>query len=94
MRGDAFVAFHGSWNKEPPAGYRVVRLPFDLETGLPTGEIIDIIFEPDMNNCQQQAQRCFRPVNAIFDHNGHMIVSSDESGDLIRVTYDSSPRQG
>lgn len=31
--GDAFVAFHGSWNAAKPTGYKIVRIPF--ENGLP-----------------------------------------------------------
>lgn len=27
--GDAFVAFHGSWNASVPTGYKVVRVPFE-----------------------------------------------------------------
>jgi glucose/arabinose dehydrogenase len=86
MTGDAFVAFHGSWNREPAAGYKVVRIPINKETKLPTGEILDVIFEPNPAGCG----RCFRPVNAVFDSRGHLIVSSDASSELIRVTYDSS----
>jgi glucose/arabinose dehydrogenase len=35
-RGDAFVAFRGSWNRSQPSGYNVVRVRFDAE-GRPTG---------------------------------------------------------
>jgi glucose/arabinose dehydrogenase len=34
--GDAFVAMHGSWNRQPASGYRVVRIHF--ENGVPTKE--------------------------------------------------------
>ena len=27
MHGDAFIAFHGSWNREPATGYKIVRVP-------------------------------------------------------------------
>ena len=27
-RGGAFVAQHGSWNRKPPSGYRVIYVPF------------------------------------------------------------------
>ena len=30
MDGDAFIAFHGSWNRDPPTGYKVVRLPMSV----------------------------------------------------------------
>jgi glucose/arabinose dehydrogenase len=31
-RGDLFVAFHGSWNRSEPTGYKVVRIPMEGET--------------------------------------------------------------
>jgi glucose/arabinose dehydrogenase len=31
MRGDAFVAFHGSWNRNPPTGYKVRVLAFGAQ---------------------------------------------------------------
>lgn len=84
MKGDAFVAFHGSWNKSPDdEGFKVVRIPFNKQTKLPNGEILDVIFEPNIKGCG----RCLRPVNVVFDLNGHLIVSSDASQEIIRVTY-------
>lgn len=83
MIGDAFVAFHGSWNREPPEGYKVVRIPINPQTRLPTGEMLDVIFEPSPGSCG----RCFRPVNAVFDLRGHLMVSTDGSNEIVRVTY-------
>jgi glucose/arabinose dehydrogenase len=40
--GDAFVGMHGSWNRQPPAGYGVLRVPFNGTTNgatNPTGEV-------------------------------------------------------
>ncbi|MES0362279.1 MAG: PQQ-dependent sugar dehydrogenase, partial [Anaerolineales bacterium] len=31
-RGDLFVAFHGSWNRSQPVGYKIVRIPMDGDT--------------------------------------------------------------
>ncbi|CAL8072894.1 unnamed protein product [Orchesella dallaii] len=84
MTGDAFVAFHGSWNREPAAGYRVVRIPIDPQTRLPTGEILDVMYEPDPAGCG----RCFRPVNLVFNKQGHLLVSADASSEIFRITYD------
>src|SRR5690606_35601713 len=41
-RGDAFVALHGSWNREIRTGYKVVRLPFD-DSNEPTGAYEDFM---------------------------------------------------
>jgi len=83
MTGDAFVAFHGSWNRNPPAGYRVARIPIDPQTHLPTGKVYDILFESNATNCNP----CFRPVDLTFDSKGHLIVTADASSELIHVTY-------
>ena len=29
VRGDLFVALHGSWNRSTPVGYKVIRIPID-----------------------------------------------------------------
>ena len=39
--GDAFVAQHGSWNRDVPVGNAVVRLPFS--GGVPTGVVEDLL---------------------------------------------------
>ncbi len=38
MKGDAFVAMHGSWNRNTRTGYKVVRLDFD-ESGEAYGRL-------------------------------------------------------
>ena len=40
-RGGAFVAQHGSWNRKPPAGYRVIYVPFFA--GRPQGMARDVL---------------------------------------------------
>ena len=43
MNGNAFIAFHGSWNRNPPTGYKVVRVPMG-DNGNPTvDEAIDFL---------------------------------------------------
>lgn len=87
MTGDIVVAFHGSWNRNPKAGYRVTLFPVDKATGLPTGEEKDIMFTPNVESCNN----CLRPVNAVFNKQGHLIVSTDTSGEIFRVFYDAIP---
>ena len=41
--GDAFVLQHGSWNRDVPIGYAVVRLPFDSAGGRPSGEVATLL---------------------------------------------------
>lgn len=37
MKGDAVIAYHGSWNSSKPVGYQLHRVCFDKETGVPYG---------------------------------------------------------
>ena len=80
LDGDAFVAFHGSWNRDIPTGYKVVRLPITPDkTGVVGGigaDPIDFLFHegPDA-----QWTDGFRPVDVSFDECGRLLVSSDGS---------------
>ncbi|CAL8072890.1 unnamed protein product [Orchesella dallaii] len=86
MKGDAFVAFHGSWNNNPQRGFQVARIPINHETGVRIGEEpIWILREIAPNSCNP----CLRPVDLVFDQHGHLIVTSDASGDVIRVMYEN-----
>jgi glucose/arabinose dehydrogenase len=87
VTGDAFVAFHGSWNSDVKVGYRVAQYPFDKTTLEPTGQYIDAIFDPNVN-C---GNNCFRPVNVVFNNNGHLIVSTDSSHEIFRLWYGTPP---
>jgi len=82
---DAFVAMHGSWNSDVKVGYKVVQYVFDKTTLMPTGETLDILFDQNLENPG------LRPVNVVFDRDGHMIVTSDSSNDIIRVYHAQQP---
>jgi len=85
-KGGAFVALHGSWNRQPPAGYRVVFLPFT--SGLPTGQ-------QDFFKYAGSGERWpsdIRPVSISFGTCGTppqdcMYLTSDASGQIIKITY-------
>ena len=88
--GDAFVAFHGSKNSDTPVGYRVVRIPFTKsEPFVPTGEIINVLYEPNPEACSLRIT-CFRPVSVVFNTAGHLIISADGSNEIFRVSYNNS----
>lgn len=86
-RGDAFVALHGSWNRQPPVGYSVVRLPFDGDA--PTGEVIPL-FEHGGSGAAWPGGRTtgMRPVDIRFDQQGRLMFTSDRSGELMRLQFE------
>ena len=82
-KGDIFAAFHGSWNRMKRTGYKVVRVPFDHETGKPLGEYEDFVtgfVTPD-------GKVWGRPVGITVAKDGSLLVSEDGNGTIWRVSY-------
>jgi glucose/arabinose dehydrogenase len=80
FRGDAFAAFHGSWNRSTRTGYKVVRVRVDH--GVPTGEYDDFLtgFVVDDHSVWG------RPVGVAVAHDGALLVTEDGNGTLWRVS--------
>jgi glucose/arabinose dehydrogenase len=77
--GDLLVAFHGSWNRSEPTGFKVVRIPY--ENGTPTGEVVDFVtgwLLPD-------GERWGRPVDVLIAPDGSLLISDDEGGRIFRL---------
>ncbi len=68
-KGDAFVAYHGSWNRSVKAGYQVTRVLF--EDGRPYGELSYVKF---LTNDQKVLGR---PVDVIQAPDGSILISDD-----------------
>ena len=82
--GDAFVTFHGSWNRGVRTGYKVVRLIF--KDGKPTGE-----YEDFMTGFVVSDRLVWgRPVGVAVGTDGALYVSEDGSGTIWRVTRTAS----
>jgi len=77
---DLFVVQHGSWNREPPAEPKLVRLHFD--GSLPTSAL-------DFATGWQTADgnRWGRPAGVVVAPDGSLIVSDDQAGSLYRIAY-------
>jgi glucose/arabinose dehydrogenase len=78
--GDMLVAFHGSWNRSEPTGYKIVRIPF--ESGSATGEVFDIV----TGWLLPGGDRWGRPVDVIVAHDGSLMISDDEAGRIFRLS--------
>jgi glucose/arabinose dehydrogenase len=83
--GDALVTFHGSWNTEPPAGYKVVRVQMD-ESGQPTGD-----WEPlyqYSGGTDTGGEWNERPVALAVLPDGTVLVTSDDDADrIVAIKY-------
>ena len=80
-----FVGEHGSWNRNPPVGYKVVFVPF--RGGRPAGEPID--FVSGFLGADGKARG--RPVGVTVDPRGALIVADDLSNTIWRVTPNRPP---
>jgi glucose/arabinose dehydrogenase len=78
-RGALFVAYHGSWNRQPPTGYKVVAVTFT--DGKPTG------VEDFVTGWLTNANRVLgRPVGLAVAADGSLYIS-DDTGYLFHVEY-------
>ena len=75
----AFVARHGSWNREPLSGYDVIFVPF--RNGRPTGKPVNVLgaFVDKEGNAQG------RPAMLGADRTGALLVSDDVGNVIWRV---------
>lgn len=79
----AFIGEHGSWNRVPPSGYKVVFVPFtDKGWPQPGAKPVDIL--TGFLNADGEAQG--RPVGVIGDKTGAMLVADDVGNVIWRVT--------
>jgi glucose/arabinose dehydrogenase len=75
-----FVGLHGSWNRRPKSGYKVVFVPF--ADGRPQTPIVDVL--TGFLNDAEEAQG--RPVGVAIDKRGALLVADDVGNTVWRVT--------
>jgi glucose/arabinose dehydrogenase len=78
--GGAFVGEHGSWNRSPRSGYKVVFVRF--ENGRPVGVPVDVL--TGFLNAEEEAQG--RPVGVAIDKRGGLLVADDVGNVIWRVS--------
>jgi glucose/arabinose dehydrogenase len=78
--GGMFVGEHGSWNRKPPVGYKVVFVPF--ANGRPSGMPVDVLtgFVNDGGDAYG------RPVGVAIDAKGALLVADDVGNTVWRAT--------
>lgn len=76
----AFVSQHGSWNRDPPAGYRVIFAPF--AGARPSGAPREVL----TGFLDSKGRARGRPVGVIVDRSGALLVADDVGGIVWRVT--------
>ncbi len=84
-RGGAFIGQHGSWNRDPPSGYKVIYVPFS--GGMPSGPPQDVLtgfLSPD-------GHAWGRPVGVTVDKQGALLVADDVGNVIWRLTPEVQP---
>jgi glucose/arabinose dehydrogenase len=82
-----FIGQHGSWNRKPLSGYKVIFVPF--ENGRPSGAPRDVLtgFVDDDGNAMG------RPVGVAIDRQGALLVADDVGNVIWRVTDADTDRR-
>jgi glucose/arabinose dehydrogenase len=75
-----FIGEHGSWDRDPPVGYKVVYVPF--ENGRPSGPPQDVV----TGFISDDAKTKGRPVGVAIDRAGALLVADDVGNIVWRVT--------
>lgn len=87
IKNSLLIAFHGSWNRSVPTGYKVVAVPFN-DKGMPTGKPFDVI-----TGWLVGEEAWGRPVDVLVGRDGAMYVSDDHAGAVYRVTYEAPKKK-
>ena len=83
--GGAFVGQHGSWNRDPRSGYKVIFVPF--ANGHPAGIPEDVL----TGFVNEAGEALGRPVGVAVDRMGALLVADDVGNIVWRVTS-ASPK--
>jgi len=78
FRGGVFIGQHGSWNRNPPSGYKVIFVPFS--NGQPSGPPVDVLTE-----FLKDGNALGRPVGVAIDRTGALLVADDVGNTIWRV---------
>jgi len=79
FRHGMFVGQHGSWNRRPRSGYRVIFVPF--ANGMPAGSPVDVL----TGFVREGGDAMGRPVGVAIDGRGALLVADDVGNAVWRV---------
>ncbi|HEX8514361.1 MAG TPA: sorbosone dehydrogenase family protein [Allosphingosinicella sp.] len=78
--GGAFIGQHGSWNRRPASGYKVIFVPF--AAGRPSGPPVDVL----TGFLGKNGKALGRPAGVAIDKAGALLVADDVGNTIWRVT--------
>lgn len=83
FKGGAFIGQHGSWNRKPHSGYKVIFVPFNK--GKPAGMPEDVL----TGFVNEDGDALGRPVGIVVDNSGSLLVADDVGNTIWRVAPDN-----
>ncbi len=78
-RGGAFIGQHGSWNRKPRSGYKLIFVPFT--NGQPSGKPQDML----TGFLNDQGEALGRPVGVVVDKQGAVLLADDVGNRVWRL---------
>jgi glucose/arabinose dehydrogenase len=85
FKGDLFVAFHGSWNRIVPTGYKVVRIR--MKDNQPDASAGDLLVEDFITGWHLGTEPFGRPVDPMMAPDGSLLLTDDEAGAIYSIYY-------
>ncbi len=79
LRDGVFIGQHGSWNRYPRSGYKVIFVPF--ANGVPAGKPVDVL----TGFVNQDDEALGRPVGVAIDRGGALLVADDVGNTIWRI---------
>ncbi|MGQ0540803.1 MAG: PQQ-dependent sugar dehydrogenase [Blastocatellia bacterium] len=83
-QGDAFVAFHGSWNRQKLTGYKIIRIRFK------NGKLIGNSYEDFVSGwlpSEDSSDVWGRPVGLLVAADGSLLIADDGARKIWRISY-------
>lgn len=74
--GDLFICLHGSWNRQEPTGYKIIRI-----------NMTDLTVHDFATGWLQNGNVLGRPVDVMVSEDGSLFVSDDNDGRIYRIYY-------
>ena len=83
-QGDAFVALHGSWNREKLTGYKIIRVKFE------NGKLVKNGYEDFLTGWlpnENSREVWGRPVGLLVNSDGSLLIADDGANKIWRVSF-------
>jgi glucose/arabinose dehydrogenase len=85
FKGDLFVAFHGSWNRTVPTGYKLVRIR--MRENQPDTSAGDKMVEDFATGWFLGEDAWGRPVNPMMGPDGSLLLTDDKANAIYSIYY-------